>query len=294
MISIIVPTYNRASLIPRLLESIQGQKFQNWELIIMDDGSVDDTSLVVKPFLADERIKYFKKENSGATHSRNEGVKYASYEWITFFDSDDEAKEDWLSSMVGLLEKPKVGVVYCGTQKHNKEGKLLGISLPHPHPFFPSVNVRFNAGSFIILRDSFQKIGGYDPNIKSGQQTELSLRLIPYLLQHGYSFEYVMLPLIKIHDHDGIQITKDSNGRYLGSTAVLKKHQELFKKNKVKHFDYVSVAGVCAISTNRIQEGRKLFFKAITINPYKSISYSRLFLSYVPWLRRRVWKKLKR
>ena len=293
MISIIVPTYNRASLIPRLLKSIQGQKFQNWELIIMDDGSVDDTSLVVKPFLADERIKYFKKENTGATHTRNEGVKHSSYKWITFFDSDDEAREDWLSSMASLLEKPRVGAVFCGMEKYDAKGKKVAIALPTQHAFFPDVIARFNAGTFVVLKEAFQKIGGYDPEIRSGQQTELSLRLIPYFIDNGYLFEYVMRPLIKVHGHEGLRITNDDNARYLGGTGTLKKHEAFFRKNKSKHYDYVSVAGVRAIKTNRIKEGRKLLLKAITINPYKGISYFRFIISHFPWIRSRVWKDKK-
>lgn len=293
MISIIVPTYNRASLIPRLLKSIQNQKFRKWELIIMDDGSVDETALVMKPFLEDDRIKYFQKENTGATHSRNEGVNQASFKWITFFDSDDEAKEDWLSSMVGLLQKPKVGIVFCGMQKHDAGGKMLGVSLPTYSDFFPQVMVRFNAGTFIILKEAFQKIGGYDPDTTSGQQTELSLRLIPYLLDNNYSFEYVMQPLIKVHGHEGIRITNNDNARYLGSTGTLKKHEAIFKKNKGKYYDYVSVAGVRAIKTDRIKEGKKLLFKAITINPLSGVAYFRYAVSYFPWIRKRIWKRKK-
>lgn len=293
MVSIIVPTYNRASLLPRLLKSIQDQEFQDWELIIMDDGSVDDTSIVLKPFLADERIKYFKKENTGATHSRNVGVEHASYKWIAFFDSDDEAKENWLSSMVSLLEKPKVGAVFCGTQYHNAEGARIAVTLPGPHLFFPEVTARFNAGSFLILKESFEKVGGYDPAIKSGQHTEMSLRLVPYLLSNDYSFESIMVPLVKVHFHGGISITGNYNGRYLGSTATLKKHEALFRKNKKQHYDYVSVAGVCALRTNRIKEGRKLLLKAITINPFEGISYFRYIISYLPQIRKRIWKSKK-
>ena len=191
--------------------------------------------------------------------------------------------------MVNSLEKPGVGAVFCGTQYHNAEGKKIKVTLPGPHLFFPDVTARFNAGSFLILKEPFQKIGGYDPAIKSGQHTEMSLRLIPYLLNQGFLFEYVPLPLVKVHFHGGLSITSDYNGRYLGSTATLKKHEALFKKNKEKHFDYLSVAGVCALRTNRIKEGKKLLFKAITIKPFRGVSYFRFFISHFPWIRKRMW-----
>ncbi|MDO9000759.1 MAG: glycosyltransferase [Bacteroidota bacterium] len=86
--SIIIPTYNREKIIPRAIKSILNQSFTDFEIIIVDDGSSDDTELVIKNFQNDS-IKYFKTDNFGVAHARNFGIKLAKGKYIGFLDSDD-------------------------------------------------------------------------------------------------------------------------------------------------------------------------------------------------------------
>jgi glycosyltransferase involved in cell wall biosynthesis len=108
--SIIIPTYNRAYLIDRALKSLVNQTYLNFEAIIVDDGSIDQTKGVVDVFLEDVRFKYFKLEkNSGVNVARNFGLtKIASNsEWITFLDSDDEFTTNALENIKGTIERIK-------------------------------------------------------------------------------------------------------------------------------------------------------------------------------------------
>ena len=89
-ISIIIPTFNRAWSLPRTIASVLNQTSKDWELIIVDDGSTDDTAGVIKEYLTDTRVRYFKKENGGVGTARNFGIAKASNELVTFLDSDDE------------------------------------------------------------------------------------------------------------------------------------------------------------------------------------------------------------
>jgi glycosyltransferase involved in cell wall biosynthesis len=88
MFSIILPTYNRAHLVERAIKSVQEQTFSDWELIVVDDGSIDNTKQVVESFY-DHRIKYIFQENSERSVARNNGINHALREWICFLDSDD-------------------------------------------------------------------------------------------------------------------------------------------------------------------------------------------------------------
>ena len=90
LISLIVPTYNRAHLLPATLRSLQSQEIQNFEIIIVDDGSTDDTEQVIRPFL-NESTSYFKKENAERAAARNYGAIFAKGVYVNFFDSDDFA-----------------------------------------------------------------------------------------------------------------------------------------------------------------------------------------------------------
>ncbi len=100
MISFIIPSFNSASTIKRTIESILSQTANiKYEIIIVDDGSIDNTEEVLRNYEKDERIKYYKKENSGVADTRNYGVKMATGEYIIFVDSDDYISHDLLKDI---------------------------------------------------------------------------------------------------------------------------------------------------------------------------------------------------
>lgn len=93
--SIVIPTYNRAHIIARAIESVMTQSYEDWELIIVDDGSADDTENVINTY-QDDRIKYFKQENAERGAARNNGTKNATGKYIFFLDSDDSIAQNYL------------------------------------------------------------------------------------------------------------------------------------------------------------------------------------------------------
>lgn len=106
LISVIMPSYNTASYIAETVQSVLAQTYQNWELIIVDDCSTDDTDEVIKPFLADGRIRYFKNEkNSGAAVSRNRALREAKGKWIAFLDSDDLWLPEKLEKQIAFMKE---------------------------------------------------------------------------------------------------------------------------------------------------------------------------------------------
>jgi glycosyltransferase involved in cell wall biosynthesis len=106
--SIITPTYNRADLIERAVKSILNQSYQNFEMIIVDDGSTDNTEKIISKYSDDKRIRYVKAtQNGGVNKARNIGVKSISEDsdWITFLDSDDEFCPDALENMLIAIKR---------------------------------------------------------------------------------------------------------------------------------------------------------------------------------------------
>ncbi|MCE2594722.1 glycosyltransferase [Motilimonas cestriensis] len=105
LISIITPTYNRDTLIGRAIESILNQTYDNFELIIIDDGSTDSTELVVNNYINDDRVNYYKQKNSGKPSlARNAALKYVTGEWVAFLDSDDTWYKDKLQKQVDVIK----------------------------------------------------------------------------------------------------------------------------------------------------------------------------------------------
>lgn len=112
LISVIIPTYNRANLIKRSAESVLNQTYKNLELIIVDDGSTDNTKEVIDS-LNDNRIVYIKQENQGACAARNKGIDAAKGKYIAFHDSDDAWHLDKLEKQLNALKQHNADVVFC-------------------------------------------------------------------------------------------------------------------------------------------------------------------------------------
>ena len=103
IISIVVPTYNRAHLIEKTILSLLTQTDNRYEIIIVDDGSTDDTERVVKAYLS-EKLSYFKKENGERAAARNFGTQKARGQYINWFDSDDLALDNHVATAITLIQ----------------------------------------------------------------------------------------------------------------------------------------------------------------------------------------------
>lgn len=291
--SIIIPTYNRAHLLARAVNSVIEQSLKEWQLIIVDDGSTDNTEEVIKPFLKDRRIVYLKKANSGAAASRNEGVYKSSGDLITFLDSDDEAEGQWLERMTEHLTADAPAVVCCGLRRFDAKGVLIDTILPASmEPMFKDVAGRFtNGGVFLMHRKIFLDIGGFDPELRSGQHTELAFRLIPYIKAANIAIKNIMLPLIRVHIHDGERIRFNDNSIYLGAERMLKKHDALFQKHIPQQLVLLAMAGVSGVRSKRYAQAKQHFWKAIRTKPSSVILWSRWIVSQLPFVRDWVWKR---
>ncbi|GAH83893.1 unnamed protein product, partial [marine sediment metagenome] len=117
-VSVIIPTYNRADMVGRAIQSVINQTYQDFEIIIIDDASTDNTREVAREFQEREkRIKYFKHEiNKGGGAARNTGIKNSKGEYIAFLDSDDEWYPEKLEKQIEIFNKndENLGVVYSG------------------------------------------------------------------------------------------------------------------------------------------------------------------------------------
>lgn len=123
--SVVVPAYNRESFISRCIDSILNQEFENWEAVIVDDGSTDDTRKIILSY-DDERIRYIYKENGGASSARNVALDNTKGKYIAFLDSDDEYKPDHLSAIYYFLEDKKFPVcLVCTDFIMNYDGRIV-------------------------------------------------------------------------------------------------------------------------------------------------------------------------
>ena len=133
LVSIIMPSYNTAKFISETIESVLAQTYTNWELIIVDDCSTDNTDEVVKSFLSDNRIKYIKNEkNSGAAISRNRALRESKGKWIAFLDSDDLWMPEKLERQIAFMEASGYHFSYTNYIEIDEESKPNGKRVTGP------------------------------------------------------------------------------------------------------------------------------------------------------------------
>lgn len=133
LVSIIMPSWNTENFIAESIQSVLAQTYTNWELIIIDDCSTDNTDSVVESFLEDKRIKYrHNKKNLGAALTRNYGLREARGEWVAFLDSDDLWMPEKLEKQIKFMKAHGYGLSYTEYEKIDEESKTLGIYVSGP------------------------------------------------------------------------------------------------------------------------------------------------------------------
>lgn len=132
MISVIVPTFQRSRMLDRLILSVRGQNFKDWELLIVDDGSTDGTEGIVKHWnRKDSRIRFLKRPKSrpkGPSACRNIGIENAQGTYVAFLDSDDEWLPNRLEAAVGFIEKNEVKAIYSGALVNGRKANYMRAS----------------------------------------------------------------------------------------------------------------------------------------------------------------------
>jgi glycosyltransferase involved in cell wall biosynthesis len=167
-VSVIVPVYNRERLISGTLESLLSQRFDDFEVIIVDDGSTDGTADVVKAFSdRDRRIRYVLQENAGPGAARNRGIGEACGAWIAFLDSDDLWEPDKLSNFSAVVEaNPKIDFMHTNWQALYLDGTK---SNPRDMKNFDALSSKIHllstfslkTSTIMVRKDLLDRIGGY-------------------------------------------------------------------------------------------------------------------------------------
>lgn len=133
LVSIIMPSYNTANYIAASIQSVLDQTYPNWELIIVDDCSTDNTDAVIAPFLSDTRIRYLKNEqNSGAAISRNRALREAKGRWVAFLDSDDLWYPAKLKTQLKFMQSHGYHFSYTNYEELNEAGAQTGVLVSGP------------------------------------------------------------------------------------------------------------------------------------------------------------------
>ena len=288
-VSVIIPTYNRAKYISEAINSVLNQSFKDFEIIVVDDGSTDNTRAILEPYLC--KIKYCYQKNSGPAKARNEGIKIAKGEYIGFLDSDDLWLPEKLKFQMDFFTQfPNIEILHCNLE-FLKEGEILGFNfnkiglikggyifndllLLKGDIFMPCV---------IIKRAILDEIGLFNESLHTAEDTNMFLRIAK---KYYFGFIDKILVRIRIHQDNLTTIGIKNYGTIKNLDHISSLFPELHpSRSKLMRKAYerrYKFIGHSLFLKSDYAKAREFFIEAIRINFFNFEIIILLSLTFIP------------
>jgi glycosyltransferase involved in cell wall biosynthesis len=269
LVSIIVPTYNRAHTVGCAIRSVLSQTYQNFDIIVVDDGSVDNTEDTVKG-LEDPRIRYIRHErNRGGSAARNTGIKAARGEYIAFQDSDDEWLPEKLSKQMQVFANGSIeaGVVYTRLWRI-KDGKKVYTPSADLTQIQGNIHNKLLRGNFVatptavVRKECFERAGMFDEQLPRFQDWDLFIRISRF-----YEFACVNEPLVVSYLMPD-SISANSHATIKALELLLEKYYEEFENDKRSLASIQYTVGNLCCQSGKINQGRAYLLKSAKLYPW--------------------------
>lgn len=280
--SVIIPTYNRAHLILRAVNSVLDQTFKNYELIIADDCSTDNTEHIIRE-LNNPNIKFFKNNiNIGNAGARNLGVRNAIGTYVSFVDSDDCLHHNFLERMFDLIETSDYpGFLWSDVNRIDSNGIISEDIIPptwqplnqkKPYEFFLK-GLFFGTGyGLTIRRDCFKTTGYFDEQFRTAVDTDFILRIV-----QDFNFYHTQEILVDTYDHDGERVRKNTLEKLKSYKILIKKHKTTIHKNsKLQQVWYYKLMWLSYHSGQK-KDARRYLITALSAGKIKSLLTAGIF-----------------
>jgi len=275
-ISVIIPTYNRAMLLRSAINSVLSQTYDDYEIIVIDDGSTDDTAEVVKEFPAD-KLRYVFQENNGRSAARNNGIKIARGEYIAFLDSDDLFLPTKLELQAQFLDNnPDYGLVYSFAKTVDESGKLLhqyfyeGDLSGWIYPDLLSLrNNVITTPTVMVRAQIIAELGGFDETMDICEDLDLWCRIartyeVMQIRQH--------LASIGLRSGERLNIIESVAARKRYYRNAMARDPELIALKKELYAEMYNVYLNCAVNQKRWLMVLYLSFLAFINDPKRVIT----------------------
>lgn len=230
MITVIIPTYNRGSLLKRAVDSVLNQTYKNIEIIVVDDCSTDNTEKIMKDYNQISFIKYIKlTKNSGACVARNVGIKNAKGNIIAFLDSDDEWLNDKLEKQYNYMIKNNVSVVTCNYLYEKNNNYKIAIKNQNKVITYEQLLYKNYVGIvFIAKKEVFSIVGDFLVDMPRYQDWELALRIAK-----KFDIHFLNEKLVIAHvQTKSISSSTSKEKKYIALEKIYLKNKEAYETNK--------------------------------------------------------------
>ncbi|WP_286761126.1 glycosyltransferase family 2 protein [Salegentibacter sp. UBA1130] len=276
MISIVIATYNSGKTILRTIESVLKQTNECWELVIIDDGSIDNTEKIIRE-IKDARIKYYYQANNGVSSARNFGVNKTFGEYILFLDADDELIDSAIDSFTKELQSKNIGIL---------SGAYIDIFERTNYPrdkgyFFNNHLINNLSGAYILKKEVFESVGGYDINLSQSENWELFIRVIRECEKRDLKIESKKFLTFRYNsDHSTEKNLKRNINAYNSYSYLTKKYE----KEPMLRFFCAQIAASNAYRIGSKNHALKWQFVAIKVKPFNVKAYLRFFKFLIGYL----------
>ena len=282
-VSVVVTCYNYGNFIDTCLNSILNQTFTDHEIIIVNDGSTDDSEEKILPYAQKhENITYIKQKNAGQARAKNVGIRNSSGEYVAFLDADDIWEEEKLERQLPIFEDKAVGVAYSKAKYINEQGKLMDFELTgrylQPRKGWVTDYLIYDNfvpfSSAIVRRECLDDFRGFDESYAMGIDWDLWLRI-----STKFKFDYVDERLLNYRIGHGTQMSKEKEKRHFYSEQILNNFLKKYKINKklykrVNTYTYENRGYYYATSNTMLSI--KYYIKAMKTNPFSYNVYKGL------------------
>ncbi|NPE27573.1 glycosyltransferase family 2 protein [Methanococcoides sp. SA1] len=298
LISVVIPLYNKELYIKRAIDSILSQTFQEFEIIIINDGSTDRSAEIVESII-DKRIILIHQKNAGISAARNAGIKKANGDTIAFLDADDEWLPNFLETIIRLQQKfPDAGIYGTGYEvcfpssivkriyEKEKGERVLDSYFGESVKFRHTI---FNSSSFASPKEILLEVGGYSNGVKWSEDGLLWGKIA---LNYPISYSPEVCSIYHQYSaNNSTNIVDYLESPFLKYTSTISK-DELLKRNDLKDLeDYLALTQMAAISRN-IYSGYgssvRKDLAGINLPQYKWIKSRLLIMSYIPYYLMRI------
>jgi glycosyltransferase involved in cell wall biosynthesis len=289
-VSVIIPCYNTAKYLTQAIESVLKQTFSDFEIIVVDDGSTDNTPEVVKSF-EDDHIHYIYQKNKGLAGARNTGIRHSNGRYITFLDADDYLLPNKLKDQVTFLqEHPQYGLVAGGFIRVDQTDNICGTFNAQAGEVPPEellVQNRFVIHCTLIGRNWIERAGCFDESLRGAEEWDFHCRLViagcaMYRMDEAVC-AYRFVPGSMSTDAD---LQTNSRLKVVEKVFVHKDLQPSLKKLESQARGYTHLKGaVHYYSLNRIEEGRQHLGRALKLYPQlRNNNYQKVVGLLVFWV----------
>lgn len=262
LISVIIPTFNRSHILTKAIESVTSQSNENWELIIVDDGSTDDTQEKVEEFLTDRRIKYFFQQNSGVSVARNAGVDRSSGEYLIFLDSDDTFHPDLIQQLNN--ERFHRYDIICWEVMRIFDGKSIIEKPKKLKKIYNSIMASFLAGSICYKKEIFLQVGKYDSALSFGENYELGMRISEV---KDLRIKIINEPLLT-YNVSNPRVSNSISNRYSSYLHLHQKHKKKFIADPISFSNMNYLLGYVHEKKGLVRKAKGYYKTAFISSPW--------------------------